>query len=392
MGKLKIANVSEVTHSEADPLISADFVEMDRRKQFLSALMSLTEVRADQLATRSAHAAGTRGMYEFQATALMRILGVLSASVRVNVREWKLVLSCISSECRAILKAELDKRSEPSGISALFNRSLKRQAERRTRVLSACLHLSGLRVDQLAPRAVHAGFLTGGEFLDAAEVEQFVNKVMGGDARLTDAQWRPLLQVFVNSALQALDREEATLEAERLNPDPIANMSHHAMLISAAMEISGMTQDRAVQHVLHLAKSFGVESLLQDVGAKLSEVIAGRLLLTDSERVCVLRPILSAAERALAELLTSGALVPMERFVALVRGCLKISGTSLDEAANMIARHARRWFAGRLESEIEIKRHLLDWCLTAEEQRIVAQSLFIGPRRTLQIELELLSA
>ena len=366
--------------------------EIERRKSFLAALMAITGVSKDQVASRVAHAARGRLMMEFAANAQRKVSGVLDGSLKLAAREWKLLVELLAAGCVAALNVELSAASpEPKGLG-VFNREEKQLKERRSMLLSRCVDLSGLTLGELAQRVAR---MSNG-FRDAAEAKAAITAVIEKRARLTSWYWSALLKVFVSAAFQGIAEEQRQVAGEVLEPDAIPRMEEDAMLAQACLLISGMAMDQAARNIAYLGRTFGVESLQNGIEEKLGDVLAARCLMTDIERSCVLRVLLKPATESLSAELIPGrqSAASPARFSDLLRGCLKLSDHGLEDAAPIVTRAAQRQFSGRLETEARnlLARSLEDpeaISFSSEERSIIAHALFSVPLRRLHSELEL---
>lgn len=378
---------------EVSPIdLSKDRAEMERRKRFLLAMVSVTGVRNDQLATRVRYAARNRQMDQFEASAESKIAGVLDAAVMVALREWGLIVEVLAAACRTTLRNELvNVPREPAGLSSIFNREEKQQKDRRALILSCSRDLSGMTLAQLAARVARGGV----EFSTADEAEQAATAVIDKTGRVSPGQWLNLSHVFIGAAMQGLEREEAAAAAERVDPEPGQRAEQDARLMAACMAIGAVTLQQAVQRVSYIGRSFGIESLSDSVPEKLLEVIEARCVMTEIERAAILRVFLMPAAQALeAELITGReSTAPAARFADMIRGSLKLLDLSVDNAAPNVMRLAGRWFLGRLETQAAelLKQFLGDSGaveFTTDERHVIAHALFAVPLRMLKAELE----
>lgn len=374
----------------AEPIdidLSSDRAEIRRRQQFLGAMLAITGVSLDQLATRAAYGARNRDMQEMEQAAERKITGVLNGDQMLSHREWQLLVGLLSGQVRSVLRDDGATRQDaPGGVASIFNRQEKKLKERRALILRCCLDLSGETMETLALRAARAGTeFAGTEAAIAAAA------AIAGNITLSPGQWWILSQVFIAAALQALDREEKEPDS-RLDQEPGSRAEHDARFIAACMLIGDVSTTQAVQRLAYVAKSFGIESFTENLEKKFQEITGARCVMSHVERAAVSRVILTPAIKALeAELPPQESTASVERFASMISGSLELMETRVDDVAPAVSRLAGRWFMGRLETDAKglLKKFLDDPAavvFTPEERRVIASSLFPVPLRKLKAE------
>lgn len=370
---------------------TADKTEMERMRRVALAMSQITGATEAQIISKVARMAERLRMFDLEAGASRKVQGLLAGTVKLSIREWKIVLNSLVPDCRALLQNELAAKPQPSGLASVFNRQEKREREHRALILRACLDISCLGVDTIAPRVLHAGFLTGGEFEDVQEAQRMAEKAIAKQIRLSEAQWNAMAMAFVAAAVQGIDREVNAVENEHLNPEPLTRMAQDARILAGCNLIGGLNLQQAGRHAAKFGQSFGLDSLADGTEEKLREVLASACVLTNVERAAILTAPLKAAERALQDEL-AGTPSTAARFVEIVRGALTVSDLTFDTAAPMVERLAGRWFVGRLEKEAApmLRRAVEDGDeFSPEERRIIAMALLARPLQIVRAELEL---
>jgi hypothetical protein len=384
-------NISQVSATGAEFDISAERKEMLRRKKMLSAMMALATISLDQLTTRARHGAQYRTMPEMESFPEARINGVLSETVMLSSREWAFVVELLSQSCRTVLKNELSSMPAQRGpLASIFDREEKRTRDRQSLIIGACGDIADIDLREFAVRILRAGV----EFYNVEDAHSAVLSIIEKKARITPGQWLNISQVFIGAALQAIEKEQQARDDVRID-EPGPRAEYDARIIAACMLIGSLSVDQVVRRLSYAGKTFGIDSLADKVEEKFNAILNARCVLTDTERMAVLRVALSPAVAAFENELMPGiesTTVP-SRFAELIKGSMKLMDLTIEDVATNVSRLANRWFLGRLETKSKdvLSVFLKDPAaidLTADERRIVAHSVFSVPLQMIKAELE----
>lgn len=364
--------------------------EMSRRQRLLNAMMQITRISGDQLATRARHAAQWRNLPELSTATEEKISGLLSGAVHVSSREWALLVDIVAPSCKQQLRAALNDRApDLVPVSGVMNPAERHYLARLAGVISAAIDISQLSHGDLALRVLR----TSGDFASVEDVEKTLSKLTE-TIMLSSSQWRALTHVVIGAAVQAVEREQQFAGEVVRDPEPGPRAQRDAHLARAAMQISGMTVEQLAQRIAYVGRSFGLPSLAENTLDKLRQILDVRCVMGEVERSAVLSAALKpAADILQAELSPDPPDTPAERFAGAIRGALALSEFALDDAAEIVARLARRLWLGRMETSAAqlLKAFLGDSSavdFTTQERRAIAGALFAVPLQALKAELE----